>query len=136
MRAFKLVDEDAPNPFSDVQETDWFYPEVTSGAKYGIIQGRPGGIFAPNDRITREEMATIVYNVLVKVLGKKVPADAKNIAAAYTDADSIATYAKTPVNITSGYGIFSGRPDGTFAPKDNANRAEASKVIYMLFNMQ
>jgi len=136
VRAFKLVDEDAPNPFSDVQETDWFYPEVTSGAKYGIIQGRPGGIFAPNDRITREEMATIVYNVLVKVLGKKVPADAKNIAAAYTDADSIATYAKTPVNITSGYGIFSGRPDGTFAPKDNANRAEASKVIYMLFNMQ
>ncbi|NSW91328.1 MAG: S-layer homology domain-containing protein [Firmicutes bacterium] len=136
VRAFKLFDEDAENPFKDVKETDWFYPEVVSGAKAGIIKGRPGGIFAPNDKITREEMATIVSNVLIQVLGKKPSEKPADYLKTYVDSDKIANYAKDTVAMSTRYGIFGGRPDGTFAPKDNADRAESSKVIYMLFYMK
>lgn len=137
VREFKLFDKDAENPFKDVNETDWFYPEVVSGAKFGIVRGRPGGVFAPNDKITREEMATIVSNVLTKVLLKKVPDDnIGNYLKGYNDSDKIANYAKDTVAMATRYQIFNGRPDGTFAPKDNANRSEAAKVIYILFYMK
>jgi hypothetical protein len=136
VREFKLFDKDAENPFNDVNETDWFYPEVVSGAKFGIVKGRPGGVFAPNDKITREEMATIVSNVLNQILGKKTPDKAEDYLKAYVDSDEIANYAKDTVAMATRYQVFSGRPDGTFAPKDNADRSEASKVIYMLFYMK
>lgn len=136
VREFKLFDEDAENPFEDVNETDWFYPEVVSGAKFGIVKGRPGGVFAPDDKITREEMATIVSNVLNRVLSKKAPDKAEDYLKGYADSDEIANYAKDTVAMATRYQIFSGRPDGTFAPKDNADRSEASKVIYMLFYMK
>jgi len=136
VREFKLFDKDAQNPFKDVNETDWFYPEVVSGAKFGIVKGRPGGVFAPNDKITREEMATIVSNVLNQILCKKAPDKAEDYLKAYVDSDNIANYAKDTVAMATKYQILSGRPGGIFAPKDNADRSEAAKVIYMLFYME
>ncbi|HOJ10989.1 MAG TPA: S-layer homology domain-containing protein [Clostridiales bacterium] len=136
VREFKLFDDKAVNNFSDVNEKDWFYPEVTSAAKLGIIQGRPGGIFAPNDKITREEMAKILSNVLTGIMGKKMPANKAAYLDSFKDKDKIADYAIDAVALGSRYKFFAGRPDGTFAPKDNANRAEASKLIYMLFYME
>ncbi|NMB96861.1 MAG: S-layer homology domain-containing protein [Clostridiaceae bacterium] len=136
VREFKLFDKTAVNNFKDVSEKDWFYPEVTSAAKLGIVQGRPGGIFAPNDKITREEMAKMLSNALTIILNKKVPANKEALLASFKDSELIADYAKDAVAMGVRYGIFSGRPDGTFAPKDTANRAEASKLIYMLFYME
>jgi len=136
IREFKLFDDTAVNNFKDVSEKDWFYPEVTSAAKLGIVQGRPGGIFAPNDKITREEMAIMLSNVLTKVLNKKAPANTEALLARFKDKDLIADYAKDAVAMGVRYGILVGRTDGTFAPKDNANRAEAAKLIYMMFYME
>jgi len=133
VREFKLFDSKAVNNFNDVNEKDWFYPEVTVAANLGIIQGRPGGIFAPNDKITREEMAKILSNVLTGIMGKKMPANKTAYIDVFKDKEIIADYAKDAVAMGSRYKFFTGRPDGTFAPKDNANRAEASKLIYMLF---
>ena len=116
VREFKLFDKDAENPFNDVNETDWFYPEVVSGAKFGIVKGRPGGVFAPNDKITREEMATIVSNVLNQILGKKTIDKAEDYLKAYVDSDEIANYAKDTVAMATRY-QYSVKPDGTFAPK-------------------
>ena len=133
IREFKLFDESAPNNFKDVNESDWFYSEVTAAAKLGIVQGRPGGLFAPNDKITREEMAKMLSNVLTMQLGKKIPANKEAFLESFKDNNLIADYAKDSVTIGARYNMLSGRPDGTFAPKDNANRAEAAKLIYMLF---
>lgn len=136
VRAFKLFDESAENPFTDVKEADWFYREVVAGAKAGIIRGRPGGIFAPNDKITREEMATIIANTLTLVLNKKTAEKPEDYLNMFSDSSNIADYAKGPIAMAVKYGILAGRPDGTYAPKNNADRAEAAKVIYMIFNMK
>lgn len=136
VRTFKLFDDSAENPFTDVKETDWFYPEVVSGAKAGIIKGRPGGIFAPNDKITREEMAAIVANTLTLVLNKKPVEKAEDYLGMFSDNSEIADYAKGSIAMAVKYEIIVGKPDGTYAPKNNADRAEAAKVIYMIFNMK
>lgn len=136
VRAFKLFDESAENPFVDVKETDWFYPEVVSGAKAGIIRGRPGGIFAPDDKITREEMATIIANTLTLVLNKKPVEKPGEYLEKFSDKDNIADYARGPIALAVKYGIIAGKPDGRYAPKDNADRAEAAKLVYMILNMK
>jgi len=136
VRAFKLFDETAPNPFKDVKTTDWFYPEVTSAAKIGIVQGRPGGIFAPNDYITREEMAKIISNVLTLVLNKKPVEKSEEYLKIFSDKNNIADYAKDAVALATKYEILEGKLEGTYAPKDKADRAEASKVVYMMFYLK
>ena len=80
-------------------------------------------------------MAKMLSNVLVNVAKKSVPANAATFLASFTDNSSIADYAKDSVAMGARFGFFQGRPDGSFAPKDNANRAEAAKLIYMLFNL-
>lgn len=133
VRTFNLGDSTAVSNFTDVKSGDWFYEEVATAAKLGIVQGRPGGIFSPNDNITREEMAKMLSNVLTNVANKSVPANAATFLASFADDEQIADYAKDSVAMGARYGFFEGRPDGRFAPKDNANRAEAAKLIYLLF---
>jgi len=119
-----------------VKTTDWFYPEVTSAAKIGIVQGRPGGIFAPNDYITREEMAKIISNVLTLVLNKKPVEKSEEYLKIFSDKNNIADYAKDAVALATKYEILEGKLEGTYAPKDKADRAEASKVVYMMFYLK
>ena len=54
------------NPFSDVQEGDWFYDQVVGARSYGWINGYKDGTFRPNSTITRAEAATLVNRMLAR----------------------------------------------------------------------
>ena len=56
--------------FSDVSESDWFYPYVMSASQYGWIGGYSDGTFRPNNTITRSEVTTIVNNMLARAADK------------------------------------------------------------------
>ena len=56
--------------FSDVSESDWFYPYVISASQYGWIGGYSDGTFRPNNTITRAEVTTIVNNMLARAADK------------------------------------------------------------------
>ena len=65
MRLANPVSEGS-NPFSDVQEGDWFYDQVVGARSYGWITGYKDGTFRPNCTITRAEAATLVNRMLAR----------------------------------------------------------------------
>jgi|GEM_PF-1861506 len=136
VRALQLVDTTASSSFSDVKEGDWFYEYVSSAVKAGIVTGRPDGTFAPEEKVSRQDMAVMLANALVKVKGKSVPADTEKCLAKFTDSSSVSGYAKSSASLVARYSIMGGKPGGVFAPSDFSTRAEAATVIYRLFYLK
>ena len=132
VNALGLYDEEAVAKFSDVKAQDWFYHGVASAVKAGIIEGLPNGRFAPNDEITREQMAVMLSKAIQKhsVLSneKTDNSSVRNFA----DSDKVAAYAKAAVEMVAGYSIMNGVSGDKFAPKASATRAMAAVVIYKL----
>ncbi|MBR7032686.1 MAG: CotH kinase family protein [Clostridia bacterium] len=58
-----LPDPDASDPFSDVSESDWFYPGVDAVRKCAILFGKENGRFAPGDRTLRSELAALAVRI-------------------------------------------------------------------------
>ncbi|MCD7778484.1 MAG: S-layer homology domain-containing protein, partial [Clostridiales bacterium] len=111
--------------FKDVFEGDWYYEAVKWGDKNDIIFGYSAEEYAPNDRITREQMAAIIYRYAAY---KGINTDTEG-SPDYTDSGSISGYAVPGVKWVSDKGFMQGDPDGAFRPTDNASRAETAQVI-------
>ena len=115
--------------FTDVTLSDWYYAPVEAAAAAGVINGVSDTEFAPNDLITREQMAAMMYRAITY---KNVPIQTGAIRD-FTDAWNISEYAVGPVNTLSAAGIINGMDDGSFAPKASATRAQAACIIYQYF---
>jgi hypothetical protein len=125
VEAFKIGTAEDSGKFADVKGDDWFAPYVAKAVEMGIVNGVTENSFGTGERITREDMATIIYRT-AKLL---------NIAFAvnkveFNDWNNIADYAKTAVECLSGNGVVNGVGDGNFAPKAFATRAEAAVIIF------
>lgn len=118
--------------FADVKESDWFAPAVAWAAEFGVTKGVGGNNFAPNAKITREDMAVMILRFAEKMgytLSERVqPAE-------FTDQKDIADYAEEAVSKMQKAGIISGKPNNLFDPKGSATRAEASKMIAVLLQI-
>lgn len=110
--------------FTDVTSNDWQYPYIAAAFSQGIINGKSSSIFGVNENITREDMAVI----LARVCGEELQSGAYS----YSDEECISEYAKESVTKMSAKRYMQGRGNGNFAPKENATRAEAAKVIYTI----
>ncbi len=113
--------------FTDVKEDDWFYPYVASAMNKGYITGYPDKTFRPNEKITRQDICTVVYRCVKDNL--KPRAD----TSVFTDADDIASYANEAVHALNANGIVNGMGNGAFNPKNHATRAQTAKIIYSAF---
>jgi hypothetical protein len=111
--------------FTDVPEGVWYAAAVAWAADNGIISGTGQGKFSPNDSITREQMAVILYNYAA-YKGYELPATA---AAEFADRDNVSSWAKEAVDAIAAAGILIGKPDGSFVPQDHATRAEVAAVF-------
>jgi len=60
VNSLKIPYREAGLHFNDVTEKDWYYKSVSSAAAFGIVVGRPDGSFAPNEFITRQDMAVVI----------------------------------------------------------------------------
>jgi len=121
-RALSLPAGDAM--FTDVAADAWYAEPIAAAAAAGILTGRGDGRFAPQERITRAEMAAIIARSLQ--LGAS-PADDS-----YTDAGDIPAWAQSYVSAATAAGLMQGRADGSFAPRAYASRAESAQLIYNL----
>lgn len=108
--------------FADVAEDAWYNGYVGGGAKYGLINGY-GDNFGPNDNISRQDAAVIIYRAL-KNEGIVLSGDAE-----YDDAMDISLYAITAVGAFKEHDIMVGS-DFKFLPLNNITRAEAAQLIY------
>jgi len=119
--------------FADVtKKLDWAVLEIEAAHRAGIVQGSNSG-FKPGDKISREQMVTMIVKAIEKVnadLLKDVQGSLE-----FADSATIQDYAKNNVELAVGLGIIDGKVVNgktVFAPKDIATRAQAAKMIYQL----
>ena len=115
--------------FSDVDISEWYGPYVAWAAKNGIVNGVGDGRFAPDDPITREQMAVIIMRY-VDFAGIRF--SSMNPAVTFTDTDLIDDWAKDAVGKAQRAGLITGKEGGRFDPLGTAARSEVCTVIYRL----
>lgn len=116
--------------FTDEEEGAWYNQYLTKAYNAGISKGYADGSFGIGENISREDMVTICGRVLEN-MGNSME-DESDIS--FTDSELISDYAKTYVHFLVNMEVVKGMPDGSFAPKANATRAEAAKVIALLLD--
>jgi hypothetical protein len=100
---------------------------VSWAAEKGIVAGYGNGLFGPDDNVTREQLAVIMYNYQqFSGLRPVESLPAKNFA----DGHLISDWAKTAVSSLTRQGVISGKPGDLFDPSGNATRAEYASILY------
>lgn len=125
-RSYGEIEVTNTHSFTDCNYADYYGKYVDWAAKEGIISGYGNGKFGPNDQISREQMAAILYR-FANFLGA-LPADT-GAALAYPDAGSISSWAQTAAKYCQQTGIITGRDGGSFVPQGTATRAEVSVIL-------
>ena len=106
--------------FSDVPEGEWFADAVYALKSAGIINGVGGGLFAPNNQISRQDTAVI----LSALFGMDKGTDYTGHLVAFEDASSAADYAKNALGFLVSNNVLNGRDTSTLAPCEPITRAE------------
>ncbi|MBR5515124.1 MAG: S-layer homology domain-containing protein [Clostridia bacterium] len=117
------------NPFSDVEEGQWYTPYVAWAYETGVVTGYPDGRFGTADTITREQIVTILY----RFDGAKASEDSDALDA-FSDASKINDYAKDAVTWAVEARIINGTSATTLDPLKTATRAEIAKIIIGYFD--
>jgi|LSQX01.2.fsa_nt_gb hypothetical protein len=115
------------NPFADVPEGEYYTDAIKWAAENEIVNGIGNGVFDPNGKITREQMAVILHRYM-KYAGIEYVVTDEYIE--FADEASISDFAKDAVQIMNKLGIIRGIGKGTIAPKDSATRAEVAAMLH------
>lgn len=126
------TDNGVESPFTDVKKIDWSYKYVNAAYKCGIINGVSETEFDGTARITRQDVAVMAKRA-ADATGTAIKQGAKTV---FADADGIAEYARESVGTLSAAGVISGIDGEHFAPNESCTRAQAAKIIYLLFFAQ
>ncbi|MFR1222272.1 MAG: S-layer homology domain-containing protein [Oscillospiraceae bacterium] len=110
------------NPFTDVKSTDYYYEAVLWAYRNNVVNGTSTTTFGPKGKITREQIASILW----RLAGKPVYSASLR---SYTDYASVSDYAYDAMSwaVSSGYVKGSG---AKLSPKNNATRAEVAVMLH------
>ena len=111
--------------FADVTGNEWYYNYIKWGAENNLIVGYEDNTFRGNNIISRQEMA-VVISKFIELADIKL--DVSEVAV-FTDADSIAPWAKEYVDSISAYGIVAGDNNNCYLPNKDLTRAEMAVII-------
>lgn len=115
--------------FTDVPAGAWYADAVTWAAKRGIVEGMTATTFDPNDAVTREELAAMLYRY-AKHKGYDTSAAENTNILSYNDAGSISEYAFEALQWACGEGIINGTGGGSLEPGGSATRAQLAAMLY------
>lgn len=121
--------------FDDVPEGLWYSEAVRWAAGEGIVTGYDDTRFGPNDAVTREQLAAMLYRYAVNQ-GRDVSVGEDTNILSYADAFSVSEYAVSALQWACGEGIVTGRDDGTLSPQDSALRSEFSAMLMRFCGVQ
>ncbi|MGM9554219.1 MAG: leucine-rich repeat protein [Faecousia sp.] len=115
------------NTFSDVnaKSGSWYIDAVAWASANGVVNGVGNGKFDPEGKITREQMAAILFRYAQK---KGIDTSKRGDLSGFPDANRISGYAKEAVYWTVGEGIINGS-DGKLLPQGNATRAQVATIL-------
>ena len=115
--------------FEDVDNEAYYAKAVVWGQQNGIIKGYSGTEFAPEQYITREQIAAIFHRY-AKYKGIDTTEEEKTNIQSYTDFGDISEYAIPSVQYVVGSNLMKGKTAVTFNPTDNATRAEIAAILH------
>ncbi|RTE06294.1 fibronectin type III domain-containing protein [Paenibacillus whitsoniae] len=118
--------------FADVQVSDFFYHEVLIAKALGIVNGKEENRFAPNERITRQDMMTMVARAL-KQAGTLTAAAVPTALEGFTDHQAIAAYAEESIAQLLNHKLIQGS-GSQLEPLKSATRAEVAVLLYRIYN--
>ena len=116
--------------FSDVSPTDWFGNGITWAANTKLITGYPDGTFKPNQVITREDLAVLLY----RYIGSPESSGAASLDE-FADGDKVSNYARDAVIWAVGEGLIQGYDDRTIQPQGVATRAELAVLLVRFYDV-
>ena len=118
--------EAADCTFTDVAADAWYADAVAWAADAGIVTGVSDTTFAPDQMMTREQIATILYRYAAY---KNYDVTASNDLSSYTDAGQIGSYAVEAMQWANGAGLITGSTATTLNPLGSATRAEVATIL-------
>lgn len=114
--------------FTDVASGAYYANAVAWANANGIVSGYGSGKFGPNDKVTREQLAAILYRYAqYKKYDVSVGEDTNILS--YDDAQSISSYAIPAIQWACGAGVVTGKSGSKMDPKGNATRAEVAAML-------
>ena len=125
--------------FRDVAQGAWYTSAVLWAYDNGIVSGYANGSFGTSDKITREQLALMMYKY-AQTKGYDTTAD-DSILSSFSDEAAISSWARKAIQWAASHGIMSGKGKGAdgkpmLDPKGNATRAECAAMIKKLFTME
>ena len=123
-----LPETDAQNKFEDVKAATYYETAIAWATENGIVAGYDDTHYGPDDHITREQMAAILYRYAqFKDYDVSVGEDTNILD--FTDALDISEYAIPAIQWAVGDSVITGFEDGTMRPRANANRAQMAVIL-------
>lgn len=121
------------NKFTDNKQNQYYYEPVLWASSKGIVNGATATTFDPDGKITREQIAAILY----RYAGS--PAASSSALNGFTDQSAVSSYAVTAMQWAVGNGIITGVSTNgrtTLSAKNNATRAQVSVMLHRFLTME
>lgn len=121
------------NKFTDNKQNQYYYEPVLWASSKGIVNGATATTFDPDGKITREQIAAILY----RYAGS--PAASSSALNGFTDQSAVSSYAVTAMQWAVGNGIITGVSTNgrtTLSAKNNATRAQVSVMLHRFLAME
>ena len=113
--------------FNDVESGRWYTGAVAWAAEKEIVKGYGNGKFGPNDPVTREQLAAILYRY-TQYKGWSTTAASGSLKG-FADAASVSSYAVDAMNWAVDEGLLKGA-NNKLSPKSNATHAQVAAIIH------
>lgn len=118
------------SPFKDVTVDLYCAKAVAWATSNGIVAGYGDGLFGPNDSITREQMAAILYSYA------RYDTTQRADLSRFVDASAVSGYAKDAMSWAVAEGLISGMGNGSLAPDNSATRAQVATILMAFIDSQ
>ena len=111
------------NPFSDIPANTWYTDAVIWAESEGVVYGVGNGLFAPDNKITREQIATILYRY------SGADPVAQDHIGGFSDVGKISGYAVDAMNWAVSEGLINGVGNNNLSPDTFATRAQIATIL-------
>ncbi|QNK56916.1 leucine-rich repeat protein [Paenibacillus sp. PAMC21692] len=118
------------NLFADVQSSDWYASAVEAGARSGLVRGIGESSFAPNEQVTREQIAVMLANAYRIATEATVSAGSTaDVLSRFEDAAKVSSWAQDAMAESVASGFIQGKTANQLAPTETATRAQAAVML-------
>ena len=114
--------------FADVPESQWYAGAVRWAAANGIVGGYSAERFGPDDSVSREQLAVILWRY-ARYKGIDAPPDNKVDLGVFIDAERISDWARDGVQWAVDAGLLTGVGNEKLSPETDANRAQVATML-------